>query len=1541
MRKTPAGGAASSLRRNISYHPLPSVVFGPTTPASHLLRSRVLKKQLSVILFLSVCAAMTLSAQSTLLFQTTQPPAAGGNLAGPLTNNSYLGNYFVLSAPAHIDSISTYGASIDGGTIFGAIMSVPNLTSLPSGTPFGSGSAAPVVVTTLQPTTTAAVVSAPVSADLPAGTYIIVFGAGDSSTGTAPFGATSKNAVLGINSAAPVQLPSGWNQVAWTKQCNNGTTSCWFSGFNGPSPFYFAVTGSSSSANGPTINSISPNAVAAGGAAFQLTVTGTNFATNATVSANGTLLSTAYVSATQLTATVPANLIAAAGTLNIVVTSNNQVSSAATLTVGTGTGGTGPTISSISPTSALPGSSGFILTVNGTGFNSSSTIYWNSSPLITNVNSTTQLTAQVTSVYLQAAGSVNITVQNTGPVTSNVVTFTIGSAPAVPNITSLSPSSTTPGGAAFTLTVNGTNFSSNSAIQWGSTLLATSYVNTNQLTAQVPATLITNAGTANITVITPGSALSNAVTFTIAAAGTPTISSLSPATAAPGGAAFTLTVNGSNFANNSAIQWNGALQATTFVSATQLTASIPANLIAAAGTASINVVTPSVGTSNTVTFTIAAPTGPNITSLSPNSVTPGSAAFILIVNGSGFTAGTGGSVVLWNNTPLATSYVSSTQLQANVSNALIQTAGTANITVANGSSVSNTSVFTIGVANTPTLSSLSPNTAVVGSAQLTLTLTGTNFASGATAYWNGGALTTTFVTATQLTATVPASLLAAVGTAQVTVVNPTGTSTTSNQLPFTITAAPSPSLTSLSPASATAGGAAFTLTVNGLGFLSGATVRWNGGALTTTFVSASQLTAQVPATLITSAGTATVTAVNPGNATSNSLLFTISSSTTSNTIFQTTTPPTPVSGASTPLSSQQFLGNFFVLTSPTHIDSIGTYAQALDGGTIFGAIVAVSSLTSNPSGAPFDGTTKATAILRPGTTTSVVSGPVSVDLQPGTYVVVFGSGYYGATSTQAATAQSNGTSSGIPSTWNQVSWGSYCPSTLCWTSNFPGPSPFYFVVTGSPINTPSLAISNLSPTSAVAGSPSLTLTVTGTGFVNGSAVQWNGSLLTTTYSSGTQLTASVPSNLLLAPGAASVTVLNPGGALSNAVSFSVTSPVSLITSLNPATATAGGPAFTLTVNGSGFQTGSVVLWNGSALNTTVVSATQMTANVPASLIAAAGSASVSVLSPGGAFSNSISFVINASTPNITSLSPTSVAAGSSAFTLTVNGSGFLSGAVVQWSGTSLVTNYVSGAQLTANVPANLIVTAGGANILVTNPNGAGSNIVQFTITPAGGGSTTAGLAHYAVGQNWTTGVFVINTTGSAAQYSISFLDDNGNPAVVPFASGPTTRLTGFLTPYGSAYFEAASPASALTSGWAQVTADSGIVVQSLFRSAVNGTNYEAAVPSSPGSKAFQFPFDATNFSPTQPFYTGIALANLDANTTAVLTCTARDQGGNTITNGFIIPSIRPSGHWAGFQFPLLTGLRGTVDCTSTTNVAVVALRFIGTDSFSSLPVIRK
>jgi hypothetical protein len=77
------------------------------------------------------------------------------------------------------------------------------------------------------------------------------------------------------------------------------------------------------------------------------------------------------------------------------------------------------------------------------------------------------------------------------------------------------------------------------------------------------------------------------------------------------------------------------------------------------------------------------------------------------------------------------------------------------------------------------------------------------------------------------------------------------------------TCPPFPSVTSISPSSATAGGSQFLLTLNGNDFRHESVVNWNGSFVVTTFVSTHQLFAVIPAADIAQPVTAVVFVVNP------------------------------------------------------------------------------------------------------------------------------------------------------------------------------------------------------------------------------------------------------------------------------------------------------------------------------------------------------------------------------------------------------------------------------------------------------------------------------------------------------------------------------------------------------------------------------------------------------------------------------------------------------------------------------------------------------
>ncbi|MEK6283992.1 MAG: IPT/TIG domain-containing protein, partial [Acidobacteriota bacterium] len=110
----------------------------------------------------------------------------------------------------------------------------------------------------------------------------------------------------------------------------------------------------------------------------------------------------------------------------------------------------------------------------------------------------------------------------------------------------------------------------------------------------------------------------------------------------------------------------------------------------------------------------------------------------------------------------------------------------------------------------------------------------------------------------------------------------------------------------------------------------------------------------------------------------------------------------------------------------------------------------------------------------------------------------------------------------------------------------------------------------------------------------------------------------------------------PGGGASNAATLTVNNPAPTVTTLSPEQATASSGDFTLVVNGTGFVSGSVVRWNDSDRPTAFVSPTQLTAAITQGDIAASGSSSITVASPGpgGGTSNVKTFIVDAPPPKL-------------------------------------------------------------------------------------------------------------------------------------------------------------------------------------------------------------------------------------------------------------------------------------------------------------------
>jgi len=466
----------------------------------------------------------------------------------------------------------------------------------------------------------------------------------------------------------------------------------------------------------------------------------------------------------------------------------------------------------------------------------------------------------------------------------------------------------------------------------------------------------------------------------------PSVSSISPTSAEAGGSSFTLTVSGADFAVGAAILWNGVALSGSRESSETAHATVPAALIASAGTASVAVGNPIPGgydMSNSKTFTIIA-TAPLISSVVPISAAAGGPAFTLQVNGSNFATGLMSAQVRWNGVALAlTSGVivnPTAVLYATVPASAILTPGTATITVVNptlgGGVVSNPVTFPI---LGPTLTAITPNTGANTDAALAFVLTGTNLGlatSPSVALKGTGTNVGTIVNATGVVL-VPSPLLGGAPTiggslnltataASATTLAPPGvydvvlTYTSAGVKTLTLAGAftvSGPSLTAISPVTATNGNAAvaFTLTGTGLYSLITPVVTLKGPGLTgTTVVTATGLTAALIGTTMTGTFNLTAPLVAPSGP--YDVVITYAGAKTlrlaqafavinAAPMVTAVSPTTAWAGSVKPLQTLTVTGSGFVPASPALLGSVGS--QVLIGArlTTNTTVVSATQLT--------------------------------------------------------------------------------------------------------------------------------------------------------------------------------------------------------------------------------------------------------------------------------------------------------------------------------------------------------------------------------------------------------------------------------------------------------------------------------------------------------------------------------------------------------------------------------------------------------------------
>lgn len=312
------------------------------------------------------------------------------------------------------------------------------------------------------------------------------------------------------------------------------------------------------------------------------------------------------------------------------------------------------------------------------------------------------------------------------------------------------------------------------------------------------------------------------------------------------------------------------------------------------------------------------------------------------------------------------------------------------------------------------------------------------------------------------------------------------------------------------------------------------------------------------------------------------------------------------------------------------------------------------------------------------------------------------------------------------------------PHTIS-SSYVPGSSSTY---TGSVSNTVTInaqpvTISGISPQVIAAGANGALLAISGTNFSSGTIALVNGTPLSTTYVSPVQLTVAVPATLLGQPAILPIQ-LQTGSVLSNTISLTVVPDVSL-TSLTPALTVAQSAATSITATGVNFTPTTVLQFNGTALPTTYVSATQINAVIPAASLTTAQTAQITAYDTASTSQSAgVPFVVLPS-PAVIFTGPATSAAGtqpslnfqiSQPYPIAIAGTMTLTFQPSQGEPDDPSIQFSSGGRtLNFNLPANSATTP---TVQLQSGTVAGTITVTLTLTANGVNVTPSSIAPVAI-----------------------------------------------------------------------------------------------------------------------------------------------------------------------------------------------------------------
>ena len=609
-----------------------------------------------------------------------------------------------------------------------------------------------------------------------------------------------------------------------------------------------------------------------------------------------------------------------------------------------------------------------------------------------------------------------------------------------------------------------------------------------------------------------------------------------------------------------------------------------------------------------------ASTSPTITSLNPTS---GLVGALVTITGTNFGANKGTSTVTFNGTTANPKSWSDTSIVVPVPAG----ASTGVVVVNVGGVASNGVTFTVKPPP-PSIASLNPGSAVTGNGPFTLTVAGTNFLSSSTVQWNGSARTTSFVSSTQLQATITAADISTVGVAKITVANPGPYGSVSADSAFFV---------------GTAGGSNFAvITVN----QAAQDIAYDSRNQVI-YLSVAATAASNPNTIcVLDPTTGTITSAQPAGNNPDALAISDESQFLYAGIdgaasVQRFLLPGLAKDISYALGANPNFGPYFALDLQVAPGAPHTTAVSLGNAGVStkaqGGIMVFDDAAPRPTNAPggfslYDSIqwgADATTLFAANTestgfdfyTLSVNSGGVTQNRDFQSVFGSFANRIHFDTGTKLIYAEEGHVIN---------------PATGLPTGNFNASGP---MVMDSTLNT-AFFVNEGSATATIQAfdlthfTPINSITIPNVANSPLRLIRWgqNGLAFITKGLNG-------PGQVFLIG----------GNFISPAPPFALTPPPTptvpptpaanapTITFLSPSSAIAGGATFSLTVNGTQFDPTAMVQFNGSALSTTFVSSTQLQAAVSASAIASPGTASITVANPpstGGTSSGAAFFVGN-------------------------------------------------------------------------------------------------------------------------------------------------------------------------------------------------------------------------------------------------------------------------------------------------------------------------